>query len=256
MKGLILAAGRGKRLSPLTHTIPKALIPIGGKPMIAYPLLKLKEAGIKEIGIVISPQHYSKFKSILEFKSLKITYIFQKEPQGTAKATECACDFIGGKKFLLCWCDFLSPFDFRKLIQKHLRFKPIATVLINKEKNPSGTAQVKFRGPYITKIVEKPKRRFSFWGATGFMTLEPEIFEVIPQLPPSAQGEYNIANALQYLIDKGEKVRFIKLNTWRINVNTIQDLERAKGKMGELSLVHSKIDSSSSDEKDREKLIE
>jgi glucose-1-phosphate thymidylyltransferase len=230
MKGLILAAGIGKRLRPLTQTLPKALIPIAGKPMIAYPLLKLKQADIKEIGIVIRPQHYPEFKSILKFKSLKITYIFQKKPLGTAKAIECACDFIDGRKFLLCWCDFLTPFDFRKLIQKHLRFKPIATILINKEKDPSGTAQVKFSGPYITKIVEKPKRRFSFWGSTGLMSLEPDIFDVFPKLRPSAKGEYNIADALQYLIDNGKKVRFIKLNTWRINVNTIQDLERARVK--------------------------
>jgi len=230
MKGLILAAGIGKRLRPLTNAIPKALIPIQGRPLITYPLFKFKKAGIKDIGIVISPRDYPKFRSILKIPDLKIKYIFQKKPLGNAKALQVACDFLGKKRFLLCWCDFLSPFDFRKLIRNHLKFKPAATILINREKNPSGTGQVIFKGPYITKIVEKPKRRFSFWGSTGTLMLEPEIFSALPKIKPSTKGEYNIPDALQYLINKGKKVRFLKIDTWRINVNTLEDLKRARVK--------------------------
>ena len=231
MKGLILAAGLGKRLRPITESIPKALISVGGKPLITYPLLKLKKAGIKTIGIVIRPEDYSKFKSRLRFSGLKIEYIFQKLPQGTAKALECAKDFISDNKFLLCWCDFLSPFDYKKLIEEHLNFKPTATILINKEKDPSGSAQVLFKCPYITKIVEKPSKQFSLWGSTGLLALEPEVFSIIPKIKPSAQGEYHVADVLQYLIDQGKKVRFVKLDTWRINVNTFEDLKLAEFKI-------------------------
>jgi len=228
MKGLILAAGLGKRLRPITESIPKALISVGGKPLIAYPLLKLKEAGIENVGIVIRPEDYSKFKSSLKFFGLKIEYIFQKIPQGTAKALECAKDFISEDNFLLCWCDFLSPFDYKKLIKEHLKFKPTATILINKEKDPSGTAQVLFKDYYITKIIEKPSKQFSLWGSTGLLALEPDVFSVIPKIKPSAQGEYHVADVLQYLIDQGKEVRFVKLDTWRINVNTFEDLRLAE----------------------------
>lgn len=231
MKGLILAAGKGKRLEPLTKIIPKALIPIAGKPLITYSLLKFKQAGIKDIGIVIRPQDYSQFKSTLRILGLKIRYIFQKRLQGTLKATESGRDFLEGERFLLCWCDFFSPFDFRKLIRQHLKFKPQATILINKEKDPSGTAQVKFRGPYITKIVEKPKRRFSFWGLAGLLVLEPQVLKIFPQIKPSSQGEYHIPDALQYLIHQGKKVRFIRLDTWRINVNNFAALRQARTKV-------------------------
>ena len=231
MKGLILAAGEGKRLRPLTKITPKALIPIGGRPLITYQLLKFKKAGIKDIGIVIRPREYSKFKSTLKIRDLKVEYIFQKRPQGTLAATKCAGDFLENKKFLLCWCDFLSPFDFSKLIQEHLRFKPAATILINKERAPSGTSQVLFRGHYITRIVEKPKRRFSFWGSTGLLMFEPEIFSVFPKIKPSAEGEYNIPDAVQYLIDADKKVRFTKIDTWRINLNTFEDLTHARAKI-------------------------
>lgn len=216
---------------PLTKTTPKALIPIAGKPLITYPLLKFKQVGIKDIGIVIRPQDYPKFKSTLKFTGLRIKYIFQERPRGTLKATECGRDFIKNERFLLCWCDFLSPFNFRKLIQAHLKFKPPATILINKEKEPSGTAQVKFSGHYITRITEKPPRRFSFWGLTGTLLLEPEIFKIFPKIKPSSQAEYHIPDALQYLIDTGKKVRFIKIDTWRINVNTIEDLRLAQTKV-------------------------
>lgn len=228
MKGLILAAGLGKRLRPITESIPKALISVGGKPLIAYPLLKLKEAGIENVGIVIRPEDYSKFKSSLKFFGLKIEYIFQKIPQGTAKALECAKDFISEDNFLLCWCDFLSPFDYKKLIKEHLKFKPTATILINKEKDPSGTAQVLFKDHYITKIIEKPSKQFSLWGSTGLLALEPDVFSAIPKIKPSAQGEYHVADVLQYLIDQGKEVRFVKLDTWRINVNTFEDLRLAE----------------------------
>ena len=233
IKGLILAAGESRRLRPLTRNIPKALIPIAGRPLINYPLLQLKKAGIRDIGIVIRPRDYAKFKSSLKISGLKIRYIFQKKPQGTLKAAACARDFLGNKRFLLCWCDFLSPFNFKKLIRKHLKSRPIATILINKERDPSGTAQVRFSGPDIIKIVEKPRRKFSYWGLTGLLVLEPRFFAVLPKIKPSAKGEYHVPDALQYLIDRGEKVGFLKIDTWRINVNTFEDLWRAlKGLKG------------------------
>ena len=230
MKGLILAAGNGKRLRPLTNTIPKALIPITGRPLITYPLLRLKKTGIKDIGIVIRPRDYSIFKSNLKIPGINIKYIFQKRPQGTARATKCAADFLENKRFLLCWCDFLSPFEFGKLIKEHLEFKPTATILISKEKDPSGAGQVLFRGHYITRIVEKPRRKLSSWCLTGLLVLEPEIFSVFEKIKPSAEGEYYIPDALQYLIQKDRRIRFTKIDTWRVNINTLADLKLARAK--------------------------
>jgi glucose-1-phosphate thymidylyltransferase len=231
MKGLILAAGKGERLRPLTNVIPKALIPIQDKPLINYPLLALKKAGIKEIGIVIRPQDYSKFKSALKIKGLVLKYIVQKKPQGTASEIKRAAKFLGNKRFLVCWCDFLSPFNLRELINKHLEFKPSATLLINQERDPSGTGQVLIKGRFIKRIAEKPKTNFSFWGSTGALLLEPEIFSVFAKIKPASNGEYHIAAALQYLIDQEKAIRFIKLNTWKINVNTPKDLRRARVKV-------------------------
>jgi len=227
MKGLILAAGEGRRLKPLTDFLPKALIPILERPLIDYVLLKFKEAGIKKVGVVIRKKDYPKFKARLRTSGIRIKYIFQNRRQGTAKAVACAKNFIGDERFLLGWCDFLSPFDFSKLVKAHLKYKPAATILVNKEKDISGGSQVLFKGSYITRIIEKPRRRISFWSSTGLMVLEPEIFRAISKIKPSADGEYHIPDALQYLINQGRRVRFLRIDAWRINTNTLQDLLRA-----------------------------
>lgn len=227
MKGLILAAGIGKRLLPLSAKIPKALIPIAGRPLINYILLKYMNAGIKDIGLVIRPLDYPRFKSALKSSKLNIEFIFQKSPQGTAKAVQLAKDYVSDNCFILSWCDSLTPFDITRLIKTHQRYRPSATLLINKESDPCGTAQVICKGPYITKIVEKPKKNFSYYGSSGLMVLEPEIFSVLPRVKPGAQGEYHIAGALQYLINQGKKIRFVKIDTWRVNINTLEDFNLA-----------------------------
>lgn len=228
MKGLILAAGIGKRLKPLTKHVPKALIPICGKPMIYYVMENYNRADIKNLGIVIRKENERIFKKKLKKFNLNITLIFQKFPKGTANAVKTAEKFIDKETFLLAWCDFISMFDFKLIINKHKNIKPKATLLINKEET-SSSGQVLFNDKYITRIVEKPKKKISSWVSAGVMVLEPEIFSIIKKFEPSVQEEYHIADALQYWIDKGEKVSFKNLDTWRVNVNTIKDIRKAEG---------------------------
>lgn len=227
MKGLILAAGIGKRLKPLTPHTPKALISILNKPMIHYVIENYQTAGIKDLGIVIRKEDQVKFKNKLKEFNLKLKFLFQPSPKGTADAIKVAEKFIHGKNFILSWCDFISKFDYNKIIKKHKFFKPKATLLISKEKGNS-SGQVIFNDQFITKIVEKPKSKISSWVSAGVMVLEPEIFSILKKIKPSVQGEYHIADALQYWINQGKKVRFEKLNTWRVNVNTNQDIKQAE----------------------------
>ena len=172
MKALILAAGEGTRLKPLTYLLPKALIPLQGRPLISYIIAKIRQAGIKDIGIVINKRDYRKFKAGLKIPGLRIKYIFQNRAEGTARAVSAARDFIGRQRFLLCWCDFISPFDFRKIIHAHRRFKPSATILVNREKDPSGTAQVEFRGQEIVKIVLQIEPGFKRKAVLGIVPVQ------------------------------------------------------------------------------------
>lgn len=230
MKGLILAAGKGKRLNSLSQklNLPKALIPVFNRPMIEYGLDNFKKTKIKEICIIIPPGEKEKFKESLEKYDFEFIYLVQEVAQGTAKALELAKDFIGKENILLTYCDLITFYDFNKLILEHKKYHPIATILVNKEKDPRVTGLVKWEGEYVTRIVEKPKEKFSEYGSAGLMVLEPIIFSALPYIKPTAEGEYHIGDALQYLIDRGHKVGYKIIDTWRINLNKPEDIEKAE----------------------------
>lgn len=231
MKGLILAAGIGKRLRPLTNSLPKALIPVAGRPMIEYSLRGFGRAGIGQVGIVVSPGEQGTVSERLGDGGqwdTQLTYIEQEKPLGTGDALAKAQGFVGEDNFLLAYCDLVSFYDFTKLIESHLKFRPLATLLINREESPETTGQVVWEGDLIKKIVEKPKDKISDYGISGLLIIEPDIFKAIPHIKPSAMGEYYIGDALQYLIDKKFEVRYQKIDTWRVNVNSLEDIKKAE----------------------------
>ncbi|MFQ5867536.1 MAG: sugar phosphate nucleotidyltransferase [bacterium] len=231
MKGLILAAGIGKRARPLTNSLPKSLIPVAGRPMIEYSLRGFQKAKIDQVAIVVSPKDYRTISERLgdgHQWNMNFTYIEQERPLGTADAVARAQEFVARDNFLLAYCDHVSFYDFRGLIESHLNFHPLATLLINKEENPETTGQVVWEGNLVKRIVEKPKDKISDYGISGLLIIEPDIFQAIPHIQLSAEGEYHIGDALQYLINRKFEVRYRKIDTWRINVNSLEDIKRAE----------------------------
>ncbi len=231
MKGIILAAGIGKRLRPLTDFLPKPLVPVAGKPMIEYSIRGFQKAKIGEVAIVVSPKDRWNICEVFgngRQWNMNLTYIEQERPLGTGDAVAKAQGFVGGDNFLLAYCDHVSFYDFRELIESHLNFRPLATLLINKEDNPETTGQVVWEGDLVKKIVEKPKTKISDYGISGLLTVEPDIFKAISYIKPSGQGEHHIGDALQYLIDRKFEVRYRKINTWRVNVNSLADIKKAE----------------------------
>jgi len=231
MKGLILAAGIGKRLRPLINSLPKPLIPVAGKPMIEYSLRGFQKAKIGEVAIVISPRDYRIISGKLgdgRKWDINLTYIEQERPLGTADAVAKAQKFVARDNFLLAYCDHVSFCDFQKLVDSHSNFRPLATLLVNRDDNPETTGQVIWEGNLVKKIEEKPKDKISDYRISGLLIIEPDIFKAIPHIQPSAGGEYHIGDALQYMIDRKFEVRYRKIDTWRVNVNSLEDIERAE----------------------------
>ncbi|MFB0526275.1 MAG: hypothetical protein ACETVO_02240, partial [bacterium] len=85
-----------------------------------------------------------------------------------------------------------------------------------------------WEGDLIKKIVEKPKKKVSDFGVSGLSIIECYIFKAMPHIKPSAEGEYHIGDALQYFIDRKFEVRYRKIDTWRVNVNSVQDIKKAE----------------------------
>lgn len=140
MKGVILAAGEGKRLKPITSTCPKPLIPLAGKPLLEYTILGLKEAGIDEILLVVGYKEEmikDYFKNGIEKGGIKIEYITQKEYLGTANAANYAKDYVKDKPFLMMYGDlFVDPAIFKEIIQQYNKNPTEGLMSLIEVKNP------------------------------------------------------------------------------------------------------------------------
>ena len=212
MKAVILAAGRGTRLEPVTSDMSKCMLPIVGKPLLEHILNSVKKTGIKEIILIVG---YKKEKIIDHFNDgaklgLKINYIEQKEMKGTAQA-------IGLAKldtdFLVLNGDTLVSFeDINNIVKNH---KTATTIGVMKVENPSNYGVVKIENGNVKAIVEKPKKFVSNLANAGIYVFSPKIFEAIKKTKKSERGEYEITTSIEILIEEGEKIKGIELkNKW------------------------------------------
>ena len=204
MKGIILHAGHGTRLRPLTHTGPKQLLPIANKPMSEYCIESLKDAGVYEIAIVIGGVGSNKVQEYYENGEkfgVKLTYIQQDSPRGIAHAISLCKNFIENEKFIVFLGDnFIntSITDFRKNFENS---NDDASLLLCNVDNPQQFGIAYLDGNKISRMIEKPKNPESNLAITGIYFLTPKIFEKIKQLKPSWRNELEIVDALQMILD-------------------------------------------------------
>ena len=195
MKGIILHAGHGTRLRPLTHTGPKQLLPIANKPMSEYCIESLKEANVTDIAIVIGGIGSQKVREYYQNGDkfgVKITYIEQDIPRGIAHAVSLCENFINNEKFVV----FLGD----NIISSSIK---------------------------ISKMIEKPKKPESNLAITGIYFLTSEIFQKIKKLKPSWRNELEIVDALQMILDSDGKINYdIITNFWK-DTGTPNDIIRA-----------------------------
>jgi len=210
MKAVVLAAGRGERLLPLTETRPKHLIPLGGRPLLEWTLGGLRDVGVDDVLIVT---HYMEEQIKERFGDgsgfgLDITYIRQEQMLGTADAFRVAKSFVDGDEFIGIYGDlFLSSESYRSLIDAHSEGETTLGVL--PVDDPSQVGVVELRGDRIVGIVEKPEPGTapSNLGNAGFYVFTPEIFGFIDKTDLSARNEYEITDSLQALMDSGSTVK-------------------------------------------------
>ncbi|MFZ4508120.1 MAG: sugar phosphate nucleotidyltransferase [Fimbriimonas sp.] len=208
MKGVILAAGKGSRLYPVTHVIPKPLLPLANRPTLHYAFDRLKEMGVTDIAIVVG-ENESKMRDALGDGSelgVNLTYVRQPEAKGLAHAVGYAKDFVAGDPFVMYLGDALYGSDFRAHAAKFLESGAANLNIVKPVPDPSRFGVANVEGDRIVKLVEKPKEPESNLAMAGMYFFGPELWDILPDLQPSARGEYEITDAIQMLIDRGHTV--------------------------------------------------
>lgn len=213
MKGIILAGGTATRLFPLTATTSKQLLPVYDRQMIFYPLNVLIKAGIKEILIIVAPEHSGQFinllGSIFEGVGIHLEFRVQKIPKGLADAFILGETFIGKDSVAMALGDNIFEDD---LSAKIKNFKKGGLVFAKKVSDPERFGVVEFdKNDKAISIEEKPKKPKSNFAVTGFYVFDNQVIKIAKKLKPSKRGEIEVTDINRCYMKMGElKVEKIK----------------------------------------------
>jgi len=227
-KGVVLAAGSGVRLMPLTATRPKPMLPIAGKPLLEYNLDQLAAAGVREI-IVLVPPNSEQVRQYFgpQFRGCDLIYAVQHEARGTGHALNAVRNAIGDEAFFCIFGDNLTTWPVAHLLRPHREVRAVATLALFHALDPRRHGVVELQGPTIRRIVEKPDHPPSDLASAGMFIFEPQIFEALSVIEPTSRGELELPNAIQHLITHHRTVAYEVLDEWRLNVNTPADMLEA-----------------------------
>ncbi len=234
MKGLILCAGKGTRLRPLTHTTAKHLIPVANKPVIVYTLEFMLQAQVKDVAIVVSPENEKLFRDTLGDGSsfgLSLTYVLQYEPKGIAHAVYQAKEFLKDEPFLMILGDNLIFENIAKVVEEFKTNGLDATILVSQVPDPRAYGVAVLENGRVKYLVEKPKEPPSNLAIVGVYLLKPAIFKAIENIKPSWRGELEITDAIQYLVEQGYKVTAHVISGWWKDTGKPEDLLDANRKI-------------------------
>ena len=208
-KGIILAGGKGTRMSPLTKAVNKQLLPIYDKPLIFYPLSILMLSKIRDILIIVNKGQLNQYKKILPDGNnlgIKISYLEQSRPRGLPDAFVIGEKFIGKENVAMILGDnFFYGQNLSKLLLSSTKLKNGAKVILHKVVKPElfGVAKVNNRNKII-KIQEKPKKYFSDLAITGLYFFDNKVVKYAKKLKPSNRGEVEIVDLLKFYKMKNE----------------------------------------------------
>jgi len=217
MKAILLCAGKGTRLKPLTHTSAKHLIPLANKPALEYGIEKIIECGIEEIGLIIGEETGEDIRQAIgdgQRWGIKISYILQSKPLGLAHAVTTARDFLQDDAFLMFLGDNLLKNSILPYRQKFEKGKTKAFVLLTPVENPEQFGVVELKGDKIVRMVEKPKVPISNLALIGVYFFDKTIHKAIENIKPSARGELEITDAIQWLLNNHYDVAAEIIEGW------------------------------------------
>ena len=231
MKAVVLAAGQGTRLRPLTDDTPKVLVEVDHTPLIEYAFDSLIDVGVDEFVVVVG---YKK-EQIMEryddeYRGVPITYAHQREQLGLAHALLTAEPYVD-EAFVLMLGDNIFRGNLGDVVNRQAEERADAAFLVEEvpmeEASRYGVCDTNEYGE-IVRVVEKPDDPPSNLVMTGFYTFTPAIFHACHLVQPSDRGEYELPDAIDLLIQSGRTIDAIRMDGWRVDVGYPEDRDRAE----------------------------
>ncbi|MFF9646424.1 glucose-1-phosphate thymidylyltransferase [Kitasatospora aureofaciens] len=210
MKALVLSGGMGTRLRPFTYSIPKQLIPIANRPVLLHVMDNLRALGVREVGVIVGDRH-GEIAAVLGDGSpvgMEVTCIRQEAPLGLAHCVRIARDFLGEDDFVRYLGDVMLTDGIVETAERFARTRPEAQVVVQTVADPRafGLAETDADGR-VTALVEKPEHPQGNQAMVGVYFFTPAVHEAVAAIAPSARGELEITDALQWLVAEGREVR-------------------------------------------------
>lgn len=229
MKALILSGGEGTRLRPITHTSAKQLIPIANKPVLFYAIEAVRDAGIKDIGIIVGDTKEEVKVTVGNGSNwdAKVTYIEQEAPLGLAHAVMIAEDFLKKDPFVMFLGDNLIKEGITPLVREFEEKEPNAQILLAHVHDPQRFGVAELKDGKVIRLIEKPKDPPSDLALVGVYMFDHHIFEAVNNIKPSWRNELEITDAIQYLIDHGYEVCPHVINGWWKDTGKLEDILEA-----------------------------
>ncbi|SNZ15445.1 glucose-1-phosphate thymidylyltransferase [Natronoarchaeum philippinense] len=234
MQAVVLAAGEGTRLRPLTEDKPKGMVEVAGEPILTHCFEQLVELGAEELIVVVG---YKKEKIIQhyddEFRGVPITYTHQREQQGLAHALLTAEEHVD-QDFMLMLGDNIFDANLQDVVRRHNEDRADAAFLVEEvpmeEASRYGVCDTNDYGE-ITDVIEKPEEPPTNLVMTGFYTFTPAIFHACHLVQPSNRGEYEISEAVDLLLASGRTIDAIGLDGWRLDIGYPEDRDEAERRL-------------------------
>ena len=220
VKGLILSGGSGRRLRPLTHTSAKQLVPIANKPILHYVVEDLVSVGVVDIAIVVGDTGDEVRASVGDGSRLgaTVTYVYQEAPLGLAHAVLVAGEFLNDDPFVMYLGDNMFEDSLDRVVDGFVDSGDAARLLLAQVEDPSafGVAELDDSGA-IVSLVEKPADPPSDLALVGVYLFGASIHEAVRSIQPSARGELEITDAIQWLLEDGAAIDYRVLDGWWID---------------------------------------
>ena len=212
MKAVILAAGEGNRMRPLTATRPKVMLPIANKPIMEHLLIEAREAGIKEFILIVGycDQQVRDYFGRGEKLGVDITYCEQRKQLGTADALRMVESKVEGDFLVMNGDVVVKRDDIGRLIDSH----NITTLSVIEVKDPRGLGMVELKKDRVVRIYEKTENPPTSMANAGLYLFTPDIHEAIARPEKSPRGEYELTDSLQLLMEAGKEIACQEIKDW------------------------------------------